>query len=237
MAGRASRRALIIRHTPWEDIAGFGPPLETAGYRLEPVDVDDPGFATLDFDRFDLVIPLGGPMGVYQRERYPWIDGEIERLARRIAADAPVLGVCFGAQIVAAAMGRDVYRGPTREVGFAPVTLTDAGRASPLRHVEGVPILHWHGDSFDLPEGATLLASTPAYAQQAFARGNTLALQCHAEMGLDPSFERWLDGSDNYLAKAGTDAATLRRDYSTLGPVCAAAGQALIAEWLAGLAS
>lgn len=232
---RAERRALVIRHTPWEDIAGFGAPIEAAGYRLEPVDVDDPAFATLDFDPFDLVIPLGGPMGVYQRERYPWIDGEIARLSRRIAADAPVLGVCFGAQMVAAAMGKEVYRGPTREVGFAPVTLTDAGRASPLRHIDGIPILHWHGDSFDLPEGATLLASTPAYAQQAFVHGNTLALQCHAEMGLDPSFEQWLDGSDNYLAKACTDAATLRRDYAALGPACVAAGQALIAEWLTGL--
>ena len=232
----AERRALVIRHTPWEDIAGFGPPIAAAGYALEPIDVDDPAFATLDFDPFDLVIPLGGPMGVYQRERYPWIDGEIDRLSRRIAAGAPVLGVCFGAQMVAAAMGQEVYRGPTREVGFAPVTLTEAGRASPLRHVEEVPILHWHGDSFDLPEGATLLASTPAYAQQAFVRGDTLALQCHAEMGLDPSFEEWLDGSDNYLAKAGTDAATLRRDYAQLGPACAAAGAALIGEWLDGLA-
>jgi GMP synthase (glutamine-hydrolysing) len=229
------RRALVIRHTPWEDIAGFGPPIEAAGYKLEPVDVDDPGFATLDFDQFDLVLPLGGPMGVYQRERYPWIDGEIARLARRIEAGGPVLGVCFGAQMVAAAMGVDVYRGPTKEVGFHPVSLTEAGRASPLRHLDGVPILHWHGDSFDLPEGATLLASTAAYAQQAFVRGDTLALQCHPEMGHDPSFEHWLDGSDNYLAKAGTDAATLRRDYAALGPACVAAGQALVGEWLAGL--
>ncbi len=231
------RRALVIRHTPWEGIAAFGPPIEAAGYRLEPVDVADPAFATLDFDNCDLVIPLGGPMGVYQRERYPWIDGEIARLSRRIAAGAPTLGVCFGAQMVAAAMGVEVYRGSTKEVGFAPVTLTDAGRASPLRHIDGIPILHWHGDSFDLPVGATLLASTPAYTQQAFVRGDTLALQCHAEMGLDPSFEQWLDGSDNYLAKAGTDAATLRRDYATLGPACVAAGAALISEWLDGLGS
>jgi GMP synthase (glutamine-hydrolysing) len=229
------RRALVIRHTPWEDIAAFGPPIAAAGYQLEPVDVDDPVFATLDFDRFDLVIPLGGPMGVYQRERYPWIDGEIARLSRRIAAGGPVLGVCFGAQMVAAAMGVEVYRGPTKEVGFAPVSLTEAGRASPLRHIDGVPILHWHGDSFDLPEGATLLASTSAYAQQAFVRGTVLAVQCHAEMGLDPSFEQWLDGSDNYLTKAGTDAATLRRDYAELGPACAAAGTKLISEWVAGL--
>jgi GMP synthase (glutamine-hydrolysing) len=229
------RRALVIRHAPWEDIAGFGPPIAAAGYRLEAVDVGDPGFATLDFDGFDLVIPLGGPMGVYQRERYPWIDGEVARLSRRIAAGAPTLGVCFGAQMVAAAMGVEVYRGPTREVGFAPITLTSAGLASPLRHIDAVPILHWHGDSFDLPEGATLLGSTPAYAQQAFVRGDVLALQCHAEMGLDESFEQWLGGSDNYLAKAGTDAATLRRDYAELGPACAAAGAILIGEWLAGL--
>ena len=231
----AQRRALVIRHTPYEGIAAFGPPIEAAGYRLELVDVDDPAFAGLDFDLFDLVIPLGGPMGVYQRERYPWIDGEIARLSRRIAADRPVLGVCFGAQIVAAAMGVEVRRGPIKEVGFAPVTLTREGLASPLRHLEAVPILHWHGDTFNLPAGATLLASTPSYAQQAFVRGNVLALQCHAEMGLDASFEVWLEGSDNYLAKAGTDAASLWRDYARLGPACAAAGTVMIGEWLGGL--
>src|SRR5260221_7832029 len=129
------RRALVIRHTPYEGIAAFGPPIEAAGYRLEPVDVDDPAFADLDFDLFDLVIPLGGPMGVYQSDRYPWIDGEIARLSRRIAAGRPVLGVCFGAQMVAAAMGVEGWRGPGKEVAFAPVTLTDDGLASPLRHL------------------------------------------------------------------------------------------------------
>jgi GMP synthase (glutamine-hydrolysing) len=231
-----SRRvALIIRHTPYEDIAAFGPPLQAAGYQLEPVDVDDLDFPRLDFDAFDLVIALGGPMGVYERERYPWLDGEIARLSTRIAAGGPTLGVCFGSQLLAAAMGVEVRRGPVKEVGFAPLILTPEGMASPLRHLAGVPILHWHGDTFDLPAGATLLASTAAYAQQAFVRGDVLALQCHPEMGEDASFEEWLDGSDRYLAQAGTGAATLRRDYAALGPACAAVGAVMISEWLAGL--
>ena len=85
-------------------------------------------------------------------------------------------------------MGARVYPGPVKEVGFAPVAINAAGRGSPLRHIEDVPVLHWHGDTFDLPPGVELLASTDKYPQQAFRRGdNLLALQCHPEMGEDPA--------------------------------------------------
>src|SRR3546814_18214164 len=84
---------------------------------------------------------MGGPMGVYETDRHPWIPHELERLSARIAADRPTLGVCLGSQMMAAAMGADVYPGPVTEVGFAPVTLTDTGRDSPLGAVGHTPIL------------------------------------------------------------------------------------------------
>ncbi|HVJ00845.1 MAG TPA: glutamine amidotransferase [Sphingomonas sp.] len=230
------KTGLIIRHTPYEGLAAFREPIEAANYVLDRIDVTDPGFADLDFDAPDLLLMMGGPMGVYEREAYPWIAHEVERLAGRIARGLPTLGVCLGAQMVAAAMGAEVVRGPIKEVGFAPVTLNAAGAASPLRHVAEVPVLHWHGDTFGLPDGVELLASTAAYAHQAFRRGpELLALQFHAEMGEDPRFEAWLENGPTFLAEAGTTPDRLRADHEAHGPAAVTAGQTMIAEWLRGL--
>ena len=230
------KTGLIVRHTPYEGVAGFRAPIEAAGYALDRIDVTDAAFATVDLSAPDLLILMGGPMGVYEREKYPWIPCEIARLGERLEARRPTLGVCLGAQMIAAAMGSRVYPGPTKEVGFAEVTLTEAGQGSPLRHVGGVPVLHWHGDTFDLPAGAERLASSPLYANQAFRVGrHVLALQCHPEMGEDPRLAEWLDGADAYLAEAGTDAKAIRRDEAALGPAAVVAGRKMVAEWLAGL--
>jgi GMP synthase (glutamine-hydrolysing) len=231
------KRALIIRHVPHEGVAGYRQPIEQAGYKIDRVDVSDPGFATLDLVTPDLLIMMGGPMGVYEQARYPWIACQLRRLGRRLDADRPTLGVCFGSQMIAAALGAPVFAGPVKEVGFAPIELTQTGQASPLRHVAGVPVLHWHGDTFDLPEGVERLAESPAYANQAFRRGSrVLALQFHAEMGEDPRIEAWLE-DEPYITSAGTDAATIRSDHDALGPAAAAAGRRSIEEWLTGLGS
>ncbi|ATE64492.1 glutamine amidotransferase [Rhizorhabdus dicambivorans] len=226
------KTALIIRHTPYEGIAGFRAPVEAAGYEIDRIDVTDPDFANIDFDEPDLVVMMGGPMGVYETDSHPWIACEIVRLARRILLDRPTLGVCLGSQMMAAAMGARVYPGPVKEVGFAPVAISAAGQGSPLRHIEDVPVLHWHGDTFDLPEGAELLASTGHYAHQAFRRGsNILALQCHPEMGEDPRFDVWLE-DEPYVAAAGQTIAGLREQHDRHGSAAVAAGRRMIADWL-----
>lgn len=226
------KSALVIRHVPYEGIAGFRAPVEAAGYVIDRVDVTDPEFANVDFDEPDLVVMMGGPMGVYETERYPWLGCEIARLARRIMLDRPTLGVCLGSQIIAAAMGARVYAGPVKEVGFSPVTIHDAGLASPLRHIEDVPVLHWHGDTFDLPQRAELLASSDKYPNQAFRRGdNILALQCHSEMGEDPRFDAWLE-DEPYIAAAGLTVGELRAQHDAHGSVAVAAGRRMITDWL-----
>jgi len=232
----SARRALVVRHVPEEDLAGFRVPIEHAGYAVETIDVGDPRFATTDLTAPDLLILMGGSMGVYERETHRWIDGEIARLATRLDADRPTLGVCLGAQMMAAALGAAVARGPAPEIGFAPISLTVAGRATPLAAIGDIPVLHWHGDSFDLPAGVELLASTDRYAHQAFRRGtNLLALQFHAEMGVHHSIETWIANAGERLPALGLDADALRADYATLGPACAAAGRAVIGAWLAML--
>lgn len=230
------KKGLIIRHVPFEGIAGFRQPVEEAGYELDRIDVTDSEFARVNFNTPDLLILMGGPMGVYERDAHPWIDCEIDRLASRISLGLPTIGVCLGAQMIAAAMEAKVYSGPVKEVGFAPVALSAAGAESPLRHVEGVPVLHWHGDSFPLPEGVELLASTDAYHHQAFRRGpELLALQFHAEMGEDPRFEEWLNGADAYVGQAGLTPDALRGQHDRHGPAAVVAGRAMVAEWLKGL--
>ncbi len=231
------KRALIIRHVPYEGVAGYREPIEAAGYHVDRIDVADPGFASLDLAEPDLLIMMGGPMGVYEQEQHPWIACQLRRLARRLAADRPTLGVCFGAQMIAAALGARVYPGPAKEVGFHPVAVHGNAAGGPLRHIVEVPVLHWHGDTFTLPEGVELLASSHVYPHQAFSRGpNLLALQFHAEMGEDERFHIWLEQWPESVVEAGGDVASLRATHDTHGPRAAAAGRAMIADWLAQLA-
>ena len=228
----SARRALIIRHVPHEGLAGFRDPIEAAGYHVDRIDVSDAVFPTLDLAEPDLLIMMGGPMGVYEQDRHPWITCQLRRLERRLDAGRPTLGVCFGAQMIAQALGGDVYPGPAKEVGFHPVTVFDAPD-NPLKHLEGKSVLHWHGDTFTLPKDVERLASSHVYENQAFRRGNTiLALQFHAEMGLDPRFEEWLDQWPDAIAEAGHDEATLRAAHAELGPTAVAAGRAMIADWI-----
>lgn len=229
-----TKKGLIIRHVPHEGIAGYREPVEAAGYQLDRVDVDDPAFSTVDLCDPDLLIMMGGPMGVYEQQQYPWISCQLRRLARRLDAGLPTLGVCFGAQMIAAALGAPVYEGPVKEVGFHPLSFVDP--ASPLRHLDGVPLLHWHGDTFDLPDGVELLGSSQAYAHQAFRRGpNILALQFHAEMGCDPRFEEWVRQWPGALIEAGRSDAAMRADHAEFGPGAVAAGQRMLGQWLAEL--
>lgn len=181
----------------------------------------------------DLLVVMGGPMGVYDTADYPWIAPEIDGIAARIAVGRRTLGVCLGSQMIAAALGARVYPGHGPEVGFAPLANLDM--ESPLAHLAGVAMLHWHGDTFDLPAGARRLASTARYANQAFAVGDhVLALQFHGEMGEDPRFETWVDEGGAMIAAAGLDAAALRRDHAALGPLAVRAGQRMLADWLDG---
>lgn len=228
------KTALIIRHVPHEGVAGYSQPIEEAGYSVERIDVCDPAFARHDLCEPDLVIMMGGPMGVYEQDRHPWIACQMRRLARRLEADRPTLGVCFGSQMIAAALGARVFPGGRKEVGFHAVTVHDA--ASPLRHLDGVPVLHWHGDTFTLPDGVDLLASSHVYDHQAFRRGrNLLALQFHGEMGEDPRFDAWIEQSPDDIAEAGHTPDSLRAAHAEHGARAVEAGRAMIREWLGGI--
>jgi GMP synthase (glutamine-hydrolysing) len=177
----------VLRHVSFEDLGAFAPVLERRGAALDICDVGLDDFGTLDPLSPDLLIVLGGPIGVYEEERYPFLVDETSLITRRIGANRPTLGICLGAQLIAKAAGAKVYPSGLNEIGFAPITLTDAGRSSCLAPLAGEPMtLHWHGDTFELPGGATLLASTEACTNQAFMLGpNIIGFQFRRQADLD----------------------------------------------------
>lgn len=237
------KTALAIRHVAFEDLGTFAPALARAGYAVRTVEAAEglARFAVAADDREalapDLVIVLGGPIGAYEEQAYPFLRNELHLIERRLVAERPVLGLCLGAQLMARALGASVYRGAAKEIGWAPVSLSEAGRRSCLRHLAAdVAVLHWHADTFDLPAGATRLASSALYVNQAFSRGrHALALQFHLEAVL-PGLEHWFVGhAGEIAATAGIDVAGLRAASLAHSPLIASVGARIVAEWLAGL--
>ncbi|MET0339098.1 MAG: glutamine amidotransferase [Caulobacter sp.] len=226
-------KAIAIRHVHFEDLGVFEPVLRASGYAITTIEAHSTRLIELDPLEPDLLIVLGGPVGVGDAATYPFIARVQALLAARIEARRPTLGLCLGAQQIAAALGAQVAPMEAKEIGFGPLTLTDAGKQSPLRHLDGVSVLHWHGDAFKTPHGATRLASTPACHDQAFALGKEiLALQFHPEADVVSRLEPWLIGHAAELAAAGVDPNQLRRDAALHGGTLVAAGQTMIAEWL-----
>ncbi len=231
------KSCLALRHLDFEDLGVLAAPIEARGYTIRYVDVPVEGLRAEDALDADLLVVLGGPMNVDETDIYLWLASELAAITRRLAAGRPTLGICLGAQLIAQARGANVVRAPKFEIGWIPLTLTDAGHTSPIAVLEGLSVLHWHGYRFDLPEGATGLASTPLCPQQAFTIGDTvLALQFHPEV--DPAeFEHWLEGNADSLTGHGIEPETLRQETRELGPATAAAARVMIDNWLAGLAT
>ncbi len=139
-------------------------------------------------DQFDLLVIMGGPMNIYEEQKYPWLAREKKLIQASLKAKKKILGICLGAQLIADALGARVTQNPIKEIGWHPVTLTSQGREQPFFQ-EFPPIfeaLHWHGDTFQIPKGAVHLAKSEACPNQAFSVGTqVLALQFHLDYGLE----------------------------------------------------
>ena len=186
--------ALVLTHLSQEGSCSLGRILIERGFRVKTINVPQRGVDDIDPLKPDLLVVMGGPVGVYQADDYPFIGQEIEILKARLAADKPTIGICLGSQMMAKALGSEVYPGAAgKELGWYPLQVSAAGQNSFARHLDGssANMFHWHGDTFDLPEGAELLASSAQYANQIYTHGeNALGLQCHPEV-MAQSLQEW----------------------------------------------
>lgn len=223
-----------IQTLTFEDLGSFVPTFECLGYRIQylqlGVDVLDEVLASKQ-----PVILLGGPIGVYETETYPYLADYIAALTQRLIRNYPTLGICLGAQLIATALGAKVHKGHVKEIGWSRLILNNQGLASPLKHLENVHVLHWHGDTFDIPDSAKRLAGSIYYPNQAFSIGlNILALQFHAEVN-PHTFENWLIGHTAELNQAQIDILTLRQENIIYGDQLQEKANLLLRDWINNL--
>lgn len=230
------RKAIALTHVDFEDLGTLGTELAHAGYAIEMVNACIADLSVPELVNADLLVVLGGPIGVYEREAYPFLDAELGLIRLRLKEKRSVIGICLGAQLIAAACGASVHPGTQgKEIGWAPI---HAGRDAALYPefaallAPGLCVLHWHGDTFHLPANSHHLAATNAYSSQAFAIGrHALGLQFHVEVSAR-GLERWYVGHACELGAAKVSVAELRQQSEKFAPALEEASRQFWKEWL-----
>ena len=187
-------RLLVFQHVATETAGTLDPFLRGSGFRIRYVNFERTPDSDPDPRRYDGLVVLGGWMNVDETDSYPHLRTEIEVLKEALAREMPILGICLGAQLLAAALGAEVHPAPVREIGWYPLQSSPSAGDDPLlRHVtHGQHVFQWHSYTFAVPPAAVHLASTATCANQAFRYGsNAYGLQFHPEVDRD-IIERWL---------------------------------------------
>ncbi len=223
-------RILVFRHVPYEDLGLIAPALEAAGLEYEYVDLPPDANRPLELEAARGLIFMGGPMSV--NDDLDYVRREMEVIRQAAPRGLPMLGVCLGSQLIAKALGARVYRNKVKEIGWFPVRWTEAAAEDVL--LAGLPnpatVFHWHGETFDLPEGAAWLASSDACPHQAFrCGGNIYGLQFHLEV-TPGMIAGWLKEDEN--------SADVREVPQPIDPEAGAAelarmGEAVFGRWAA----
>jgi len=199
----STKTCYVLRHVSFESLGLLEPLIVQRGFSIRLLDVPVTTLPTASILESELVVVLGGPISVYDEKDYAFLTDELKILEGRFRENRATLGVCLGAQLMAKALGAKVYPGRAKEIGWSKLQLTQQGMASALSAIDQQNVLHWHGDTFDLPAGAQLLASTDVTPHQAFAWQNTaMALQFHLEV-IAEELEAWYVGHAVELSKIG----------------------------------
>lgn len=225
-------KCIALTHLAFEDLGIFESTLYDKGFEIE---YRQAGISPLTQEEWldtDLIIVLGGPISVYQENDYPWLADQINGISSRLSAKNPIVGICLGAQLIAKALGQRVYAGKLKEIGWSLLSFNDSARGTCLEELLGHCVLHWHGDTFDLPSAIPTLASTESTLNQAFmVENHVLALQFHAE--IDPAkFEAWLIGHSSELGQGDVNISHLREASQSLSSEAVEAGKKMFSRWL-----
>ena len=220
---------LVFRHVPHEDLGLIAEVFAELGVPYRYVNLYETVPEEIRFSDWSGLVVMGGPMNVDETSRYPFLAAEVRWIRGAVDAQLPVLGVCLGSQLLAKSLGARVYPNPVKEIGWYDIQLTDAAAGDRLfgecRATETV--FQWHGDTFDLPPGAVLLARSHDCLQQAFRHGAAAyGLQFHLETTA-AMIEDWLadPAMSAELEQYGADAAAaIRRRTAVVAPLMLALG-------------
>jgi GMP synthase-like glutamine amidotransferase len=224
---------LVLQHIACEPPGVYEDVLRDRGVSPRRVEVDA-GDELPDWREFDALVAMGGPMSANDDADLPWLSEEKALVATAVRAGVPFWGVCLGVQLLAASLGARVYAGAEPEVGVLPVELTEEATRDPVFSVlpSSLLALQWHGDTFDLPDGAVRLAGSPAYPNQAFRFENAYGVQFHLEVSGEMARE-WMDVPEYASALERTiGAETLLRAIDERVHEMLEHGRALFERWL-----
>ena len=229
------KQVWAIQHIGYEDLGSFESVLKSRGFEVKYFcsrNIDYRGLFAADPD---LLVVLGGPISVYDMQNHPWIAAEQKFVEDRIESEKPLLGICFGAQIIAHALGAMVYAGPQgKEIGWSEITVNDQGVKTPLRHLDAqyTKMMHWHGDTFDLPDGAVLLASSDKYKKQAYTYGDHIfAMQCHPEVTAS-KLKLWYASNIHDINEVGQTVKAMQDDAAAYNEKLSQQAALFLNEWL-----
>jgi GMP synthase (glutamine-hydrolysing) len=225
---------LALQHIRAEPPGLIASAVEAAGGTVQTVRVFDGESIPRELDRFAGVVVMGGPMGVYEANEYPHLLEEARLLERALAGHLPILGVCLGSQLLASVLGAEVYPGSRKEIGWYPVTLSPEARQDAL--FSGLPAsftpMHWHGDVFDLPDGATTLARSALTRHQAFVFGDrAYGVLFHLEYTV-PQVDEMAELFADELRSSDVPPEALRAGARAHGPAAEALGLGLFSRWM-----
>lgn len=185
----------VFQHVPYEILGTFHPLLKDHGLRIKYINFGRDPHAEVDVSDYDGLIVLGGPMGVYEADKYPHLTREMKQIEKAIQSQKPVFGICLGAQLIAATLGAEVAKAKKKEIGWFDIEITEAGLKDPLfkNLQKKEKVFQWHGDNLALPKGAEWLATSPDCPYQAFRFGEKVyGFQFHLEVD-EAMIERWLN--------------------------------------------
>lgn len=229
------KRAIAIRHVAFEDLGLWENVLLRHGYKVSYREAGMDDLAAIKEEQPDLLVVLGAPISANDTDAYPFLKDELALIRLLSERGTAILGICLGAQLIARVLGVSVEAMPGKEIGFSPLELTEDGRGSVLAPLEGMPVLHWHGEACAPVPGGPALAATPACANQAFQPlPHVLGLQFHLEVPLK-RFERWLIGHCSELGSAGLSVPELRESAKEYLPKLEPVATEVFRRWLAQL--